>query len=363
MQSGLLPFRSFKYLFFNVFWPFVLCLFAFFSLIFVFQFMNKADFFLKDTTSLKFVSQYFGLLSVSYLPLIIPFCLLFSVLFGYGRLSSSLELTAFSNLGYSKLKLSQPALLFSALAFIICSSSIHSWGPKSKLLSRSLHSVLINKAAVSALQAGVFMTQFPNMVLYAESEDNQKNLNRIFLLQKKNTDANFIFSNSGKFIKESPDQSIGLKLENGAIYNQASLKKTQESNFIISYKDYLIKLFKTSDFDLSKEQVANMTSKKLLKVKTPASRIEFHKRLVLSLSCLLFGVLALLFSLKLHERSSRGNGFFKALVFSLAFWVLLFISEYFSLQQQLPILIYIPICIFIGLIIWIHYSNKSKFVI
>jgi len=354
--------RAFFYILYSLFWPFILSLFAFLGLIFILQFINNSELLLLDSRDIHLSFKFFMLESLSYLPLIIPFCLLLGILFGYGRLSSNHELTAFSNLGYSKAKLSTPALFITLVCFFICSSSIHTWGPNAKSKSKFLKSLLFEKLALTALQPGVFLNNLPDAVFYTEEIENSTNsLTRVFLLTGQDqAQPKFIFSDRGAFL-DSPnsEESFQLLLNEGQLYGQD--KKNR--NFVVDFDSYKVSLFKNQDFDFIGKKPNYLTSKRLKDFSDIKYKIEFHKRIVLSLTCFLFLALSLLFSLKLHSRSSSGKGFVLALSLSLAFWVTLFLSEYMSMSQNSVAVMYSPILIFLAVIASVFYWNKSRFVI
>lgn len=354
--------RAFFYILYSLFWPFILSLFSFLGLIFILQFINNSELLLLDSRDMHMSLKFFMLGSLSYLPLIIPFCLLLGILFGFGKLSSNHELTAFSNLGYSKPQLSIPAVFITLVCFFICSSSIHTWGPNAKSKSKFLNSLLIEKLALSALQPGVFLNNLPNAVFYTEEiNSSNKALKRVFLLTGQDQEQpKFIFSDKGAFL-DSPtaEESFQLLLNEGQLFSQD--KKSR--NFIVDFESYKVSLFKNQDFDFIDAKPSYLTSKRLGDYENIKYKIEYHKRIVLSLTCFLFLALSLLFSLKLHSRSSSGKGFVLALFLSLAFWIVLFISEYISVSQNTLVTMYLPIIIFLIIIASVYYWNKSKFVI
>ena len=361
-MQPLISYRAFLYILYALFWPFILSFFSFFGLIFIFQFIRNSELLLLDLNDIHMCLKVFIFDSLSHLPLIIPFCLLFGILFGFGKLSSNHELTAFSNLGYSKPQLSIPAVFMTLICFFICSSSIHTWGPNAKSKSKFINSILTKKLALSTLQPGIFLNNLPNTVFYTETINNStKDLTRVFLL----TDGNqkhpkFIFSNSGAFLKpSSPEESFRLLLNDGQLFNQDKKRR----NFIVDFESYKISLFKNKVFNFINTKPKYLTSKRLSEFKKIKYRIEYHKRIVLSLACFIFLFLSLLFSLKLHSRSSSGRGFLLALFFSLAFWIILFISEYISISQNIIMTIYLPTIIFLIVIVFVYYWNKSRLII
>lgn len=343
----MLNLRAFFYILKAIFLPFLMCLLTFFSLIFVFQFLQNSKIFFQDSSSLSLVLQIFTLLGVSYLPLVIPFCLLFGILFGHGKLSGQSEFTALASFGISKWQLVQPACFFTIICTVVCFNSIHTWGPNAKFKSRSLEYALKKKIAVTAFQPGVFLTQIPNVTMYAEDEDSNKNLKNIFIVNNSE-EPYAIFSNSGQFIKEGISSDLGIDLYNGEIYSSSS---DDSSDMLINFKKYFIQLFRSRAVDTTKKNIGNRSSRKLRKILKASSKekdvatVELYKRNTFALSCLFFLILGSLFSLRLHNRSSTGSGFMSALVIAMFFWITLFSSEFLAASLNLPVIMYSPILI------------------
>jgi len=327
-----------------------MCLVAFFSLIFVMQFLQSSQFLFQDSSSTKLILRMFLLLGVSYLPILLPFSLIFGILFGHGKLSSQSEFTALASFGISKFQMAQPAIFFSALCLFTCFNSIHTWGPNSKYKSRALKYVVQQQIAATAFQPGVFFTQIPGVTMYAESQDGDKKLTNVFILNEDNNDNVQVFAKEGAFTdQEQSKPSFGLKLYDGNIYNNS---KKDLSSLIISFKSYLIELFETKNSTKSTKRQNNNSTTKQLKLKLKKSKhnkvatpilIEINKRNMFAFSCVFFLIVGSLFSLRLHNRSSKGSGFFIAILVSLFFWIMLFVSEFLSNSYQEPMLIFLPV--------------------
>jgi len=326
-----------------------MCLVAFFSLIFVFQFLQSSQFLFQDQSSTNLILRMFLLLGISYLPILLPFSLIFGLLFGHGKMSSQSEFTALASFGVTKLQMSQPAIFFSTVCLFTCFNSIHTWGPNAKYQSRALKTVIRQKIAATAFQPGVFITQIPGVTMYAESQNGDGLLQNVFILNQGKKDKVHIFSSNGAF-QESDDKQpgFGLKLFNGQMYKNS---KKDLSSLIISFQTYLVELFEArKHVAATKRQINNSTSQQLKKqLKTTAETnktpilIEINKRNMFAFSCVFFLIVGTLFSLRLHNRSSKGSGFFVAIIVSLFFWIMLFISEFLSASYKMPILVYLPI--------------------
>lgn len=363
----------FKYTLKAIFVPYVMCLFVFFSLIFALQFIQSSEVLLQGGGAYIIILKILALLGISYIPLISPFCLLFGILFGHERLSNQHEFTAFSSVGIHKRQLCYPAICLSIINFFICLVAIHTWGPNAKYISNSLENVLKKKAATSAFQPGVFLTQDENYAFYAEDESADGELKKVFIFNKNSDDLNFVYSKNGSFEK-NPEYDFGFKLKNGTLYSLGL-----NTSMLANFQDYFVNIFNIESESSSRETLSNQTSRKLKKdLKKPdlepfndsenpnkknEIKTEINKRNMFAFSNFIFLALSLLFSMRIHSRSSKGSGVFLALVFSISFWILLFSAEYFAIQTKNPLLVYTPILpLFIFCVFYYKYINLKSII-
>lgn len=336
-------FRAFTYILKSILSPFLISIFTFFTLIFTFQFLQSSELFFQNSSSSQDVFKILFLLGVSYLPIIVPFCLLFAVLFGHGKLSGNSEFAAFSALGFSKMKLSIPSIVFSLVCFLVSFVSIHTWGPNARFKARALENSLKKKIAVTAFQPGVFLTQINDQVIYAEDQSTNGTFKKVFIYNSSQGGEE-IFSKSGAFTGK--DENIfGFNLHSGSVYSK---NLSNKSNVILSFEKYLVEILNFNSKSPSKQRdISYSTTRQLKKnvakfTKEPVL-IEIYKRNMFALSCLFFLLVSLLSSMRIHDRSSRGSGFFVALITSISFWILLFGAEFFATAYNKPLFMYLPL--------------------
>ncbi len=361
------PFLGLNYVIKNLLAPFLLCFIGFFSIIIIFQALQIADVLFQSNESFFNIVELFGLLSIAYFPVIIPFCLLFGILFGYGKMSSDAELAALSSFGISKPLLALPAAGLALVITVVSFVSVHSWGPKAKNLSRLMQTKISKQVAMTSFQPGVFVDTTMGIVFYAEDEGKDQSLKNVFMIDKTNPDKpSIVFSKSGTFSKGKED-NLGILLTKGEIHQ--TLKENQ--HITVGFEDYLLKLSNQNNGVLKRNSIESFSTanlKVLLKAKKKNKRenlirIEIHKRTVLSLICIFFAAIGILYGLRLHNRSSRGSGFFVSLIFSTLFWALLFMSESLSRKYGSPYIIYMPCVVFFIVIFCIQKWNKFKSIV
>lgn len=356
--------RALLYVGVNLVVPFLFSLAGFIFLILIFQTFKTSEVLFKLDKSSFEIIEFFCLFLVSSLPLLVPFCLLFGILFGYGKMSTDNELTACCALGVSKWQLSLPAFFLGFLVFGMSWTLIHNYGPKAKHRYRFIFDNLKKDIVKTQVQPGVFISENPKTVVYAESKSKDGTLSRIFILDETSMadNSSAIFSASGQFTNRS--SRVGLRLTDGEIHQPHENKE----HLILKFETYEREIQFGARSVAQKTIGSNTTSqlKALAADKSPKSkmaRIEAKKRNVIALIPLFFAAFGVLFGLKIHARSSKGSGFFVSLLIMISFWATLFTSEYFAASLDVPTLVYLPCLVFSCLLLGILYWNRLRSVV
>ncbi len=95
----------------------------------MFQALRLTEFVLVHGVGLQTLGQIMLFLMVSFLPVILPMSLLFSVLLTYARLSNDSEIVAFKSLGLSMGQLTIPAIILSIAATLMSAQTSFYLGP------------------------------------------------------------------------------------------------------------------------------------------------------------------------------------------------------------------------------------------
>src|SRR5690606_28280616 len=98
---------------------FLLGIFVFVGILLMFQALRLTEFVLVHGVSAGTIFSIMLYLSVSFLPVILPMSLLFSVLLTYSRLSNDSEIVAFKSLGLSMIQLAAPAVVLAVVATLM----------------------------------------------------------------------------------------------------------------------------------------------------------------------------------------------------------------------------------------------------
>jgi len=221
------------------------------------------------------------------------------------------------------------------------------------------------QVAMTSFQPGVFVDTTLGVVLYAEDEGKDSSLKNVFMVDKRNPEnASVVFSKMGTFSQKKND--FGILLSQGEIHQ--TLK--DEQHISVGFSEYLLKLFNQNNKVLKRNSIESLPTaslKTLLKKPSQENKtlihIEINKRTVLSLICIFFAAIGILFGLRLHNRSSRGSGFFVSLIFSTVFWILLFMSESIARKLAHPLIVFLPCIVFLIIIVIIQRLNKLRSIV
>ncbi len=336
LKDLVMPPKVFGYVLRNLCNSFFLSLTALISFVFIIQFLKLSSVIFSNQTAFYIFLKIFSLLILSYLPILIPFCLLFSILFGYELLSQNSELVILGTFGYSKLQISSPAILMGLLSLFVSIYTLNTLGPMSNYWSDSMKRELKRNAAVFAITPGSFINRIPNYLLYIQSKNQDGFLKTVFINYDGDDRNKFsLFADTGKVIVDDIGL-IGIELNNGTMY---SLLRDGVSNVKLLFKKYQIKFFLSSKESANTTvPISNKTTTNLLKsVKSSKDtknifkiKKEIIKRYISPFSCLFFLFIGALLSIRLHSQVSKGSGIFLAFGFFAVFWISMFIGEYLT---------------------------------
>lgn len=358
-----------KYVFFEMLPGFILGIMVFVSILLLLQALRLAEFILIHGSEASVGLKLMVYMAVSFLPVILPMSLLFSVLMTYGRLSGDSEIVALRALGLSTRHLMIPALLLSALAGLASAQTsfyLAPWGNRQAELT--VNDISKMKASAT-IREGVFSEGFFNLVVYANKVDTDSGyLEDVFIFDERNpTSPLTIIAKEGQLhtSKDQTGQSAFLRLLNGNIH------RTDEATYTkIDFRTYDINLFDAArnstknktypshNIDEVKEKLKdpNLDPKKRIRFE-----IEYHRRWALAVACLIFGLLAVSLGTSSNKRSGKSNGLVLSILVIIAYWVLYAAGESLAKKEQLPtwIAIWMANVMFLGYTAWSYRFRKS----
>jgi lipopolysaccharide export system permease protein len=337
-------FQSVRYIFFETLPAFLMGVMIFVGILLMFQSLRLTDFVLGHGVCIKTVGEIMLYLSVSFLPVILPMSLLFSVLLTYNRLSNDSEIVAFKALGLSMAQLTIPAIVLSLAATLMSAQTSFYLGPWGNRKFEVLINDLSRQKVGAAIKEGVFSQGFFDLVVYANKIDSKSGkLNDVFIFDEREARAPItIIAKEGQIVQESTSAGLSalLRLADGNIH------RTQEDTYTkVDFTTYDINLFNPYEMSEKRKTPPSMTLDELAaELKNPQHdtkqirklQVEYHRRWSLSAACLIFALLGVGLGTVTNRRASRGGGFVLCLGALIAYWVCYVSAESAARNGWLP---------------------------
>ena len=133
-------------------------------------------------------------MAISFLPMILPMSLLFSILLTYSRLSADSEIIAFQALGYSLFSLILPAILFSAFVFIVSYETVDTIGPISRKNFDDKIQNIDGQKIINSFKEKTFSENFFGLTVYFNDKTDANLMQDLFIKDNRNSKKNKIFS-------------------------------------------------------------------------------------------------------------------------------------------------------------------------
>ena len=337
---------------------FFLGVIVFVFILLMFQALRLTSFVLVHGMKVITVAEMMAYLSTSFLPVLFPMSLLFTVLMTYGRLSSDSEIVAFKAAGLNMWHIILPAFVLSVLVALLSAQTafhIAPWGNRR-------FEVLVTKQASQkpgvTLKEGTFSEGFFDLVVYANKVDSKKGrLEQVFIYDesdKKNPIT--VIARQGQLVlnPDKPGHEALLQLTDGDIHrtSQGRHTKIQFGTYEIKLQDPVSEGFKDkSPPSLTLDELqAGLRNKKLKEKDRLLLSIEFHKRLAISIACILFALLGVGFGTTTNRRAAKSSGMVFCIALIVAYWVMYVTAENMARQGKLPpiVAMWIPNSVFLA---------------
>jgi lipopolysaccharide export system permease protein len=321
--------QAIRYIFFETLPAFLMGAAVFTVILLMFQALRLTDFLLGHGGSLGAVGRIMLYMSISFLPIILPMSLLFSVLLTYNRLSNDSEIVALKSLGLSMLQLTIPAVVLGIMATLMSAQTSFYLGPWGNRKFELLFHELGRQKVAATIREGVFSEGFFDLVIYANKVDSKSGmLQDVFIYNEQDRKSPVtIIAKKGSLIQEmtASGQSATLRLTNGNIH-----RTNQNTYTKVDFDLYDINLFDPVQNSEKKKSPQSMTideiSDRIAKDKTLEAgdrkrlEVEYHTRWSLSSTCMIFALLGVGLGTVTNRRTSRGGGFVLCLVTIIAYW-------------------------------------------
>lgn len=334
---------------------FLLGILVFICILLMFQALRLTEFLLVHGIKMSVLAKIMGYMSISFLPMLFPMSLLFSVLMTYNRLSQDSEVIAFKAAGVNSWSLILPALIFASLVTFFSSQTSYYLAPWGNRQFEVLINKLGNTKAAASIKEGTFSEGFFDLVIYANKVESKSGaLTDLFIYDEKQPNAPMtIIAPAGEIIPDEthPGHSVLLRLFKGQIHRKS------DSHTVVNFDSYDILLNDPIRLQEREKSASSLTLGELNTLRESPQmtatqkldfNIEFHKRTALSIACLIFALVGVAFGLVSNRRSGKSSGFILSVGFIILYWVvyLAFESTVRSQQLQPWIGIWLPNVIF-----------------
>lgn len=262
----------------------------------------------------------------------LPLAFLMGIMIGLGRMSADSETVALKSTGIGLARISMPVF---ALAFIfaLLTGAANIWAKPWGYSAFETKSFEIARQKITiGFQPRVFMSQFNDLVLYAnEIDDRTDQMHGLFIVEKKPESTSWVFADSGNIFTDEEAETVTIRLHDGVIHRQQT--ESADNYQLIYFRNYDIqpeisamsgpsKRKRTKPKGLSTGKLWRDISGEDDLLKIRKLQAELHLRLISPLAPLLFVLFGLPFSLQSH-RTGRSGGFVMGLIIFLGYYFML----------------------------------------
>lgn len=231
----------------------------------------------------------------------IPMSTLLATLVTFTRLASDAEILAFHGAGVSLFRLNRPALLFGLLTTAI-TLVITIWIlPFSNQAFKGLIFQMSQRQASVGIQEGIFNSEMDGLILYVEKIDRKtQRLEGIFLVDNRTpAQQRIIIAETGRFASDPSSLRLTLSLDRGTIQLLSGGEATGRYRHL-SFTDYALTIDFGRNFSDPMQRSLGDQERSLSGLRQRAAElkaqgknyhppiVEFHKKLAIPVSCLLF---------------------------------------------------------------------------
>lgn len=329
-----------RYITREVLFPSLLCLVIFTLVMVMGRAVNLVDLIINKGVSPLDILVLLATLLPTFFSIALPFAFLMGIMIGFGRLSADSETVALKSAGVGMASMSVPVFVL-AFIFALLTGAANLWiNPWSYSAFATKSFEITRQKATIGFQPRVFMTQFNDLVLYANEVDNRSaQLHGLFIVEKSMGATSWIFAESGHILANEEEKTVTIHLQDGVIHRQQA--ESADNYQLIHFRNY----------DIQPEIAAmeTMASRSMKPKELPTDRLwdsvksatnpqkkqellaELHARLTSPLAPLLFVLLGIPFSMQSH-RSGRSGGFIMGLIIFLGYYFMA--SAAFTLVKE-----------------------------
>ena len=321
---------------------FFLGVIVFVLILLMFQVLRLTEFILIHGVKVSTVGLMLAYMSTSFLPILFPMSLLFSVLLTYSRLSADSEVVAFRAAGLSMLSITMPALILSILVGILSlqtSFHIAPWG------NRQFELIFTKAGSMKpgvALKEGTFSDGFFDLVVYANKVDsNAGKLSQVFIYDERKQPPMTIIAKEGTISVDQANSghSALVQLKDGSIHstNNGTHTKIDFSTYTVYLSDPMTEQFSNKSpismtVDELKSKIADPTTKTEERLELQTA---YHGRTAIAFACLIFAAIGVGLGTVANRRNVKSGGAVICIALIVAYWIMYVTCEGAARQGQI----------------------------
>ncbi len=302
----------------------------------------------------------------------IPMAALLGVTIGFARLSSDSEILALKASGISMYQILPPVIIVTSLIAVLTSFVSIKLIPLSAVSMRQLSYQLLKEKIRNGIKEHEFTEALGDVVVYVDAIDKTSGQwTNVWVSDMRQVDNPVVtMASSGKMNSSTDEMLVSIELNNGSLH-----KPGMSNAQIIQFDQYRINIpLQLPENSASRMQKSALTMKELLDDShlpegdmTNSRRllIEFHKRLVLPVGCLMISLLGLPLGLQARP-GKKAIGIQAGLAIFILYYVLFTIGKSLAEEGVFPIWLamWSPNFLFFSLaIFWImRVSNEQPLI-
>jgi lipopolysaccharide export system permease protein len=328
-------FLALRYILGEMIPTFFLGVIVFVFILLMFQALRLTEFVLIHGVKISLILQLMGYMSTSFLPILFPMSLLFTIILTYGRLSSDSEIVAFKSVGLSMWSIIAPAFVLSVLVTLLSAQMAFHVAPWGNRQFELLFTKIGASKPEAALREGTFSEGFFDLVVYANHVDNKNGvLDQVFIYDDHNHEAPLtVIAREGRLMinPDKPTHEALLRLFDGSMHRTKDGQHTKIdfSSYDVHLSDPVNEEFKNkTPPSLTLEDIqTGLADPKTKPEDVRMFKTEFHKRLAISVACILFALIGVGLGTTTNRRSAKSGGMVICLGLIMVYWVIYIVGE------------------------------------
>ncbi len=326
-----------RYVFRELFGPFLISLLIFSMLMLMGRTLRFSDLFINKGLALLDVGRLITYIFIPFLVYIIPMSVLLSVLLALNRLSADNEITSLKSSGISLYQLLVPVGAFAFLAFCLTGAIIvyaYPWGFSSL---REFAYKIAKTSSEIGMQERVFNDSFEGMIIYVDKVSVRSgNMQGIFISDRRDPSISTTILAKEAFIGSDPTAlSVNMRLYNGSFHRVSSDLQTFQMGNFDTYDIVLDLKSSFGELKKKKRKYREMTLSELLREKAIGGRekpelneinIEYHKKFSIPCAAFVFGLIGIPLGIR-KIRGGKSYGFTISIIVIMLYYLLMLTAE------------------------------------